>query len=525
MEKRPDFFEPSYSHGDFLNKNAPASHTTKVPADSTRNPVDEVNLIQGHDNHTAFQEQKLGKADAQFKELTYNYLKLKDLLTDMEERVMSKESVIADLRAAHESTKERYREMEIRALEAEAKVEKLTNSLAQFTSQMGSEHSHPERAEVSNASRPLWESSKGETGGSQIPPQQKIIPETINTSAYKTSGIHPPEQHNRHLLNNNANRSNWGKIELHHLPKFDGTNKLVTEWVAEVELLGCMFNIPKEDMVMALQIMLTGPAKDWLLAEAKNIMAIHGHNWMAWKEAIKDRFHDEEKRNAVIIEYQTLNFKHFKSIKAYMTKKFYLRSKAYGDDIPRDQSESNLVAQTLLLFPSTARMALRATWIDKCLSMGNDIRTSSMSWTQLLRAVEDLLSSSAAIQQYDPCVIAANMSSRGESLNLSTEKTPEPFNSRCRNCGMNDHATTDCSAAKDKKLYCEICKKSNHSTEMHRNNGGTKHFENKTVWKQKPQVSFVAQFDPENDTDDDDEEHHSDHSSNADVQDFQLPVQ
>jgi hypothetical protein len=74
-----------------------------------------------------------------------------------------------------------------------------------------------------------------------------------------------------------------------------------------------MYAIPKEDMVMALQTMLQGPAKDWLRTEAKYIMEKHGHNWMAWKQAISDRFHDENKRNALIIEYQTLNFKTFKS--------------------------------------------------------------------------------------------------------------------------------------------------------------------------------------------------------------------
>ena len=453
MENRPDFLEPLWSQGNFL--------TDKISAlpelnsrDSAKETAEVVNALNSHESHTAFQEQKLTKADAHFKELTYNYLKLKDLLTDMEERIVSKESVITDLRAALDSTKDRYREMEKRALEAEAKVLTLSTSLSKYTNPTISPPiTKTEQPPVSSfPSDPFNHEAFGQDSPIASEPSHPSTTHNLTSVPTMDRHIHnsqrsnlptsnhpmttPQENHTRHLLNTNSSRSHWGKIELHNLPKFDGSNKLVSEWVAEVELLGCMFNIPKEDMVMALQIMLTGPAKDWLLAEAKHIMAIHGHNWMAWKEAIKDRFYDEDKRNAVIIEYQTLNFKHFKSIKAYMARKFFLRSKAYGDEIPADQSESNLVAQTLLLFPSTARMALRASWIDKCLTSGLDIRSSSMSWTQLSRAVDDLLSSTAAAQQYDPCILAENMSQRNKPVNSQTDKKPEPFNTRCRNCGL-----------------------------------------------------------------------------------------
>jgi hypothetical protein len=220
---------------------------------------------------------------------------------------------------------------------------------------------------------------------------------------------------------------------------------------------------------MALPNMLQGPAKDWLRAEARNLVRVHGHDWAKWKIAMFERFHDEDKRNEAIIEYLTLNFKSFKSITKYMAKKYTLRSKAYGNDIPEDQSETKLIAQTLQLFPNPARSTIKSAWMEKCLAGGWDYRSTPMSWQQFTRLVENLLSTSMSIQQHDPCA----QNNRHEVTFAPEHATAKPkqsegFNARCRYCGGNDHATPNCIAAKENKLHCAVCKKTNHSTEMHR---------------------------------------------------------
>ena len=59
---------------------------------------------------------------------------------------------------------------------------------------------------------------------------------------------------------------------------------------------------------------------------------------------------------------------------------------------------------------------------------------------------------------------------------------------------------------------------------MHRQPVNRQH-EGKSQWKQKPQVSFIAQFDADNETDEDSNEEQSELSSSGENQDFHHPVQ
>jgi len=159
------------------------------------------------------------QADMQFKQLTYEYLKIKDLLTDMDERIASKESVISDLRSAQESTKDRYRDMEKRALEAESKVQQLQSILDQQKIKL------QDNSTSSGFHQPS--AVHGPPLNNNPPPfPTKYDREQFGASepSWQPPGLQP-DLPQRHLLHNQLTRSNWGKMDLEKLPKFNGSVK------------------------------------------------------------------------------------------------------------------------------------------------------------------------------------------------------------------------------------------------------------------------------------------------------------
>jgi hypothetical protein len=398
-------------------------------------------------------------------------------VADLQERLLLKESVIADFRAAQTSAMKLRQDLEtvIHTLEKrEETTKKVHSDMVQKICELEQQnHILLEQFQREDQVNPSVRQSKpisvGNVKREDHGQPNPIPPPARNTASVPIDAMQYDSSQTQRKPFVPSERSHWGKIDLEKLPKFNGQHRLISEWWDEIESLGALYAIPPSNMVMALPTMLQGPAKDWLQAEAKSLVRLHGHNWLEWKKAMFERFHDEDKRNEAIIEYLTLNFKNFKSIKRYMSQKYYLRSKAYGDNMPADQHESILITQTLQLFPNPARTAIKTAWMEKCMKTGFEYRSTPMSWQQFTRLVEDLLSTNMAIQQHDPCVLAHRQEGPGSTeLKTTKEKPAEAFNVRCRYCGSNDHATPNCVASKDNKLFCTMCQRTNHTTDMHR---------------------------------------------------------
>ena len=162
-----------------------------------------------------------------------------------------------------------------------------------------------------------------------------------------------------------------------------------------------------------------------------------------------------------------------------MSQKYYLRTKAYGIDIPADQHEDRIIPQMLQCFTQNARVAIQSAWINKKMLAGSMVAGQKMKWPEFSKAVEDLLSTEAACRIYDPCVIYQEDASKlppcrdgrqARTLNNTAkqEEHPTPFNARCRQCGENTHATDHCEKSKNNKLQCDVCGMKNHITALHR---------------------------------------------------------
>ena len=472
--------------------------STSVPAPTPANSA--VGTTNNTAAHDLYQNMQAEIIEFNSKKFQFEFNSLKQQVGDLEERLRLKEAVIADYRLAHNSATKLRQEMEaqihtLESRESAAKrireeLEEQLRSLQSKNQLLQEEIKRVDEAPAFNGIRVIKDAWVDDLcpGRSKedlrdivqersvrrnSSPAPSVQPEAAPRNSFNATGS-PAMQANRSNYGQN-DRSHWGKVTLDQLPKFNGSNRLISDWWDEVESLGALYAIPPSNMVMALPNMLQGPAKDWLRSEAKTLIRIHGHNWDEWKKAMFERFHDEDKKNAAIIEYLTLNFKNFKSIKKYMSQKYFLRATAYGGIIPEDQSDTVLITQILQLFPSAAKTAIKTSWMEKCMATGHDYRNTPMAWGQFLRLVEDLLSTNLAVQQYDPCVMhQRHEGTLTQEQGNKKDKPSEPFNARCRFCGANDHATTNCVAAKENKLFCATCKRTNHTTEMHRPAGETR---------------------------------------------------
>ena len=340
-------------------------------------------------------------------------------------------------------------------------------------------------------------------------------------------------------------RSSWTKLYPEKLPKFNGTSTLVQEWIRDVETMGKMFGIPSQDMVTALQIMLQGPAKDWFKSDSHILFDMHGLNWKSWRSALIERFYDEDKQNQMVVEYLTLNYKSFRSFKKYMSQKYFLRTKAYGEDIPIDQQEESLINQMLQCFSQNARVAIQSAWINKSIMAGTlSSGKMKMTWTQFTKAVEELLSTPTAIKMHDPCSLyhesENKLPPRSDGRQHRSiqggagkaEDRPAPFNARCRQCGENSHPTDKCEKSRLQKLQCDICGMRNHTTELHRASQRSKSMDQERGRERErqqfrpranSQTAFLATTEPEPESEEEKDivsDHPTTDASDEDDQDF-----
>jgi hypothetical protein len=271
--------------------------------------------------------------------------------------------------------------------------------------------------------------------------------------------------------NTNTSTTAFHKIQVGDLPKFDGNADALVNWIHHVETLKDIHDLKGTDLVKALPEMLTSKAREWLMAHMKNLIALHGHNWEAWKVMIQQQFRDLAKEQKLRTTYRALSIRSFQSFLEYINQKYSLRNKLYGNDIPDTVSDSILIDDCLQFLTPNARGIFRSIWKDYC---NND----PPSWNDFVRGITAFLSTPHDRSQYDPCILNRVPTQRTAQMQAnkttnatnavppsSTANTSSGF--KCFQCGSPDHRWTACEKAKALQLHCDTCQMKNHTTEMH----------------------------------------------------------